>query len=121
MLRIAVGAVLVLAVAVGAGGAADKADKQKTKQNQMVKGTVKSVDYKNGVLVVSQKLKGETVDRQLDIKEETAFEITVEGEKKQDLFGKEGLALLEEGAQVTVKCDKDVNVLKVTAKVKKKK
>jgi hypothetical protein len=117
MLRIAVGAALVLAVAVGAGGAADKADKQK-KQNQMVKGTVKSIDYKAGVFVVSQKLKGETVDRQLDVKEDTAFEITIEG-KKQEVFGKEGLALLKEGAQVTVKCDKDVNVLKVTAKIKK--
>ena len=116
MSRIVVSAVLVVAVAVGAAVGADKADKPK--QNQMVKGTVKSINYKDGVLVVSQKVKNETVDRQLDVKDTTEFEVTVKGEKKQ-AFGKEGLALLEEGAQVTVKCDKDVNVLKVTAKVKK--
>jgi hypothetical protein len=35
--------------------------------------------------------------------------------------GKDGLLLLvgQDGAEVQVKCDKDVNVLKVTAKLKK--
>ena len=35
--------------------------------------------------------------------------------------GKDGLRLLEgaEGSQVQVKCDKDVNVLKVTVMIKK--
>ena len=69
---------------------------------------------------LKQKVKNETVDRELSITATTEFEITINGEK-QSLSGKEGLALLEgkEGASVTVKCDKDVNVLKVTAMIKK--
>jgi hypothetical protein len=107
-----VSAVVALLLFSGVGNAA-------AKKNQMVKGTVKSVSVKDGVLVVNQKLKNETVVRQLDIKDSTEFVITIGGEKKE-LSGKEGLALLEgkEGAQVSVKCDKDVNVLKVTAKLK---
>jgi hypothetical protein len=89
-------------------------------KNQMVKGTIKSVNLKDSILVVNQKVKTETVERQLDIKDATEFVISIGGEKTE-ASGKEGLALLEgkEGAEVTVKCDKDVNVLKVTAKVKK--
>ena len=93
---------------------------EKPVKNQMVKGTIKSVNVKDGVLIVNQKVKNEMVERQLDIKDVTEFIITV-GTEKKEASGKEGLALLEgkEGAEVTVKCDKDVNVLKVTAKVKK--
>jgi hypothetical protein len=48
------------------------------------------------------------------------FVITI-GKEKKEVTGKAGLELLEgkEGAQVSVKCDKDVNVLKVTVKLKK--
>ncbi len=108
-------ALLAFVVFVGGATAADKAAK-----NQMVKGTIKSIDVKAGVLVVSQKLKGEAVDRQLDIKDLTEFVIMI-GEEKKEVTGKAGLELLEgkEGAQVSVKCDKDVNVLKVTVKLKK--
>ena len=86
----------------------------------MVRGTIKSVNVKDGVLVVSQKVKNENVDRQLDIKDVTEFVITI-GTEKKEVSGKAGLELLEgkEGAQVQVKCDKDVNVLKVTATIKK--
>lgn len=113
--RILACALFVLGLCVGAASADDKPVK-----NQMVKGTVKSVNVQEGVLVVSQKVKDETVERQLDIKDNTEFVITIGGEKKE-LTGKDGLALLEgkEGAQVQVKCDKDVNVLKVTATIKK--
>ena len=93
------------------------ADAQAQK-NQMVKGTVKSVNVKDGVLIVLQKVKNETVERQLDIKNTTEFSITI-GDEKKELTGKDGLELLKEGAQVQVKCDKDVNVLKVTATIKK--
>jgi hypothetical protein len=108
-------AALAFILVTGLATAADKAQK-----NQMVRGTIKSVNVKDGVLVVSQKVKNETVDRQLDIKDITEFEITV-GTEKKEVTGKDGLALLEgkEGAQVAVKCDKDVNVLKVTVKLKK--
>jgi hypothetical protein len=108
-------ALLALVVFVGGATAADKAAK-----NQMVKGTIKSVNVSDGVLVVSQKLKGEAVDRQLDIKDATEFVITI-GTEKKEVTGKAGLELLEgkEGAPVSVKCDKDVNVLKVTVKLKK--
>jgi hypothetical protein len=114
MLRSIVGVVVVVLIA-SAVPAADK-----TAKNQMVKGTIKSVNVKDSVLVVNQKLKSETVERQLDIKDTTEFVITI-GNEKKELSGKEGLALLEgkEGAQVSVKCDKDVNVLKVTATIKK--
>ena len=114
MLRTIAAAVVVLFM-VAIVGAADKAAK-----NQMVKGTIKSVDASNKVLIVNQKVKDETVERQLDIRDDTEFEITIDGEKKS-ATGKDGLILLEgkEGAQVAVKCDKDVNVLKVTATVKK--
>jgi hypothetical protein len=52
------------------------ADAQAQK-NQMVKGTVKSVNVKDGVLIVLQKVKNETVERQLDIKSTTEFSINV--------------------------------------------
>ena len=106
---------LALVVFAGTVRADDKPVK-----NQMVKGTIKSVDVKSNVLVVNQKLKNETVERQLDIKNTTEFVITIDGEKKE-LAGNDGLALLEDkvGAQIAVKCDKDVNVLKVTVTIKK--
>ena len=93
------------------------ADAQAQK-NQMVKGTVKSVNVKDGVLIVLQTVKNEKVERQLDIKDSTEFSITI-GDETKELKGKDGLELLKEGASVQVKCDKDVNVLKVTAKIKK--
>src|SRR5205809_594952 len=65
----------------------------KPAKNQMVKGTIKSVNVKDGVLIVSQKLKaGENVDRQLDIKDVTEFSIQI-GNETKELNGKEGLAL----------------------------
>lgn len=105
-------AVVVLA---SVGAAADKAAK-----NQMVKGTIKSINLDANVLVVNQQVGSDTVERQLDIRGDTEFEINVGGETKQ-LTGKDGLAELvgREGAKVKVKCDKDVNVLKVTATVAK--
>jgi biopolymer transport protein ExbD len=114
MLRTAA-VLLVSMLFVAAVGAADKAAK-----SQMVKGTIKSVDASKKVLVVNQKVKDETVERQLDIRDDTEFEVTIGGDTKT-ATGKDGLLLLEgkEGAEVKVKCDKDVNVLKVTATVKK--
>jgi hypothetical protein len=116
MMQKTVCALVAVAFFVVNATAEDKA--QKPQKNQMVKGTVKSVNVKDGVLVVNQKVKNEVVERQLDIKAGTEFVITINGEKKE-LNGKEGLELLVEGASVTVKCDKDVNVLKVTATIKK--
>ena len=117
MLRIVSAALALTAVVVfvSPGTAADKAAK-----NQMVKGTVKTVDVDNNVLVVNQKVKDETVERQLDILPTTEFEVTINGETKE-ATGNDGLVLLKghEGAKVKVKCDKDVNVLKVTVTVAK--
>jgi hypothetical protein len=110
----AVCALFALGLFVGVGSA----DDPKPAKNQMVKGTVKSIDLKTGVLIVSQKVKDETVDRQLDIKETTEF-VIMDGKEKIELSGLAGLELLTEGSQVNVKCDKDVNVLKVTATLKK--
>jgi hypothetical protein len=102
-------------VFVGAVRADDKPAKP-----QMVKGTIKSVDADKSVLVVNQKVKNEVVDRELSITKETEFVIQ-DGSQTKSAFGKEGLFLIEKqvGASVQVKCDKDVNVLKVTVKIKK--
>lgn len=108
-----VGALAVAALLVGA---ADVSAQPKT---QMVKGTVKSADAKELVLVVNQKVKNETVDRQLSITATTEFSVTDADGKVTNATGKAGLALLTAGADVQVKCDKDVNVLKVTARLKK--
>ena len=85
------------------------------KKNQMVKGTIKLVDPAKDLLVVSQKVKNENVDRELSILDSTEF-VIMTGKDKKEVTGKEGLQLLKgkEGSAVQVKCDKDVNVLKVT-------
>lgn len=90
-------------------------------KNQMVKGTVKSADTSKSQLVINQKVKNETVDRELSITESTEFVVTDKAGKTTTTNGKDGLLLLvgQDGADVQVKCDKDVNVLKVTAKLKK--
>jgi hypothetical protein len=105
-------AVLALLAFVGNGAAADKP--------QMVKGTVKSVDVSKKVLIVNQKVKNEVVDRELSILDTTEWIIMI-GNEKKEAVGAVGLQLIEgkEGSTITVKCDKDVNVLKVTVKVKK--
>src|SRR5262249_4906190 len=101
MLRLMICALLAVGfvAATSAGSADDKAtkqEKQPKQKNQMVKGTVKSIDVKTGVLVVAQQLKGEKVDRQLDIKATTEFDLTIDG-KKVEVSGKEGLEYLKEG------------------------
>jgi hypothetical protein len=116
MLRTVTAAFALSAVVVFASiSAADN-----TTKNQMVKGTIKSVDLDGSVLVVNQQVKNETVERQLDIQGTTEFEITIGGDTKT-ATGKDGLALLDGkvGAKVKVKCDKDVNVLKVTVTIDK--
>jgi hypothetical protein len=111
-----VGAVAAFSMLVGGGEAG-------AQKNQMVKGTIKLVDSSKDLLVVLQKVKNESVDRELSILESTEFVIN-SGGKKQELSGRQGLKALEAiegriGAQVQVKCDKDVNVLKVTVNIKK--
>ena len=86
---------------------------------QMVKGTIKEVQLDKDVLIVNQKVKNEFVDRELSILSTTEFVVTIKGQKKEGT-GSAGLKLLEgtKGSSVQVKCDKDVNVLKVTVTVK---
>jgi hypothetical protein len=90
-------------------------------KSQMVKGTIKSADTSKSQLIINQKVKNETVDRELSITETTEFVVTDKDGKTKTTNGKDGLLLLvgQDGADVQVKCDKDVNVLKVTAKLKK--
>lgn len=121
MLRLFAVACTVAALAlVSSSGIAEDKAAPKIKNNQMVKGTVKSVDLKKNVLVVNQKVKNEVVDRELSIVSSTEFVVML-GKEKKEASGSDGLALLEgkEGSTVQVKCDKDVNVLKVTVTVKK--
>ena len=89
-------------------------------KNQMVKGVVKTVDLCKDLLIVKQKVKNEFVDRELSILDDTEIVLKIGSETKSGV-GKSALKLLEgrEGASVQVKCDKDVNVLKVTVTIKK--
>ena len=105
---------LVMVLLAAGGEAGGKAVK-----NQMVKGTIKVVDTSKDLLVINQKVKSEVVDRELSILDTTEFVVMSAGGKKEAV-GKEGLRLLvgKEGSTVAVKCDKDVNVLKVTVTVK---
>jgi hypothetical protein len=118
-----VAVVLAFALLAGFAQAADKDAKKAGKgaKNQMVRGTIKVVDVEKNVLIVNQKVKSAVVDRELDIRNDTEF-VVMDGKDEQTASGAEGLKLLKgkEGASVTVKCDKDVNVLKVTVKFKKK-
>lgn len=97
-------------------------DAQVKKMNQMVKGTIKSVDSDTKVLIVSQKVKNEAVDRQLSIDESVEFMITMKNGEKKTANGRSGLLILERekatGSMVQVKCDKDVNVLSVKVSIK---
>ena len=89
-------------------------------KQQMVKGTIKTVDTSKDLLVINQKVKNETVDRELSILDTTEF-VVMTASGKREAVGNAGLRLLEgqEGANVQVRCDKDVNVLKVTVTSKK--
>jgi hypothetical protein len=112
-------ALLALVVFAGTGLSADPVPGKAVKA-QMVKGTIKSADPATGVLVVNQKVGNGVVDRELSITEKVEFSITNK-DGTDEVFGKEALKLLVDakGASVTVKCDKDVNVLKVTVKISK--
>jgi hypothetical protein len=115
MIRTAMSALLVLVFA-----GATLADDAKAVKSQMVKGTIKSADPTTNVLIVNQKVGTGVVDRELSITEKVEFVITTK-EGTQEVSGKDGLKLLVDakGASVQVKCDKDVNVLKVTVKISK--
>jgi hypothetical protein len=112
-------ALLALVAVAGLAIAADD-DPGKAVKAQMVKGTIKSADFATGVLVVNQKVGNSVVDRELTITPKVEFSITTK-DGTEEVFGKDGLRLLEDakGATVQIKCDKDVNVLKVTVRISK--
>ena len=83
----------------------------KAKNNQMVAGTIKSIDIGKGILVINQKVENEKVDRELSISEDVEFDVA--GKLSS---GVAGMELLKVGASVKIKCDKDVKVLKVISK-----
>jgi hypothetical protein len=116
MLRVLGCTVVGLSLAIFAASDAISAPQK----NQMVKGTIKSVDTSKDLLIVNQKVKNETVDRELSILESTEF-LVIDGADKKEAVGRAGLRLLEgkENSPVQVKCDKDVNVIKVTVTIKK--
>ena len=119
MIRIATCALLALGIFVGTGMSADAVPGKAVKA-QMVKGTIKSADPATGVLIVNQKVGNSVVDRELSITEKVEFVITTK-QGTEEVSGKEALKLLVDakGASVQVKCDKDVNVIKVTVKISK--
>jgi len=104
---------LAALLVLGVGADAQGQKKAKVKNNQMVTGTIKTVDTEKSVLVINQKVKNETVDRELSITEDVEFQVGA-----QTATGSKGIELIQNrvGASVKVKCDKDVNVLKVTVK-----
>ena len=120
MVRVFGLSVAVLAAFVLLAGSQASAGK-KAARNQMVKGTIKVVDPAKNLLVVNQKVKSEVVDRELSITEDTEFVLKV-GKETKEASGAAGLQLLVDqiGASVRVRCDKDVNVLKVTVTAKRK-
>ena len=74
--------------------------------DNLVKGTVKSVDAAKDLLVVQQKVHNKSVDRKLSIAADTEITITPKGETKtKTASGKSGLQLLErlEGKSVQVR------------------
>lgn len=97
-------------------GMTDGAQAQKA---QMVKGTIKEVQLDKNVLIVNQKVKKEFVTRELSIEPTTTFAVTIKGQKKEGT-GAAGLELLKDakGANVQIKCDKDVKVLHVKVTIK---
>src|SRR5262245_32420749 len=107
-------AMLALVMFTGTGTTADPVPGKAVKA-QMVKGTVKSADPATGVLIVNQKVGNSVVDRELTITQNVEFVITT-SKGTEEALGKAGLQLLLDaaGATVQVKCDKDVNVLRVT-------
>jgi hypothetical protein len=117
MVRTMAFALTACALFVLVGNNLAEAQAQKT---QMVKGTIKTVDPSKDLLIVNQKVKNEFVERELSILSTTEF-VLINGSDKTEGVGNAGLKLLEgkEGASVQVKCDKDVNVLKVTVTIKK--
>jgi hypothetical protein len=119
MLRIVGISCAILAFGLFLSTGSVDAQAQNTKKNQMVKGTIKTVETDKDVLIVNQKVKNETVDRELSITPDVEFTITAKGETKI-ANGRNGLRMLEglEGASVQIKCDKDVNVLTVKVKAK---
>jgi SepF-like predicted cell division protein (DUF552 family) len=121
MIRTLLCALLSLGFFVANSSAADTVPGPAVKA-QMVKGTIKSANAETGVLIVNQKLKNQVVDRELSIADTTPFSISVDGDT-QERFGKEALQFLadKQGASVAVKCDKDVNVVSISVKLKKKK
>jgi hypothetical protein len=97
-------------------GMTDGAQAQK---NKMVKGTIKEVQLDKNVLIINEKVKKEFVTRELSIESDTTFIVTIKGEKKEAI-GAAGLELLKDakGANVQVKCDKDVKVIQVKVNIK---
>src|SRR5262249_57840715 len=106
-----VGALRALVLFVGAASSADNV----VKNNQMVKGTIKSAAPATLVLVINQRVGNGVVDRELSITEKAEF-IIKSSTGTDEVNGKAGLQLLQDaaGSTVQVKCDKDVNVLRVT-------
>ena len=109
-------ALVALVCFVGVGLGADNV----VKNNQMVRGTIKSADPSTLVLVINQKVGNGVVDRELSITEKAEF-IIKGSTGTEEVTGKAGLQLLQDaaGSAVQVKCDKDVNVLRVTVTLKK--
>jgi hypothetical protein len=118
MVRLFAIACTLFALLLLVGGTVDA----QAQKNQMVKGSIKSVDSDTRVLVINQKVKNETVDRELSIDENVEFVVTLKGGEKKTVSGRSGLILLEQqkavGSMVQVKCDKDVNVLSVKVTIK---
>ena len=117
MIRVVACALALLGLFFVAGGMTEVS--AQAKKAQMVKGTIKEVQLDKDVLIVNQKVKNEFVDRELSILNTTEFVVTKAGVTKTGT-GSAGLKLLEgaKGATAAVKCDKDVNVLKVTVTIK---
>jgi hypothetical protein len=124
MLRTLLCAVLALFLCAGLAEAAKKKGKR-GKRGTNYHGKIVKVDADGGTLTVAVKKKKskETEEKEFKVNDKTPVEaISADGEKTE-LTGKDVLKKeqFKEGAQVTVTCDKEGNVTKITFGKKAKK
>lgn len=126
MLRAFLFSLLALSVATGtllsAPRGVQKGKNQKNQNSQVIRGTIKSIGVQSGSLVITQKNKKQSTDREVTINDQT---LTTIGNKKagsNKLNGKAGLKLLEghEGEQIVVMMSQDSKVLRIVLREKQK-
>jgi Cu/Ag efflux protein CusF len=118
MLRMFVCATLTLLFAANLSLAADKNNKKK---GTTLAGTVKSIDAAAGKLTLTVKKKKVQEDKDFTVGNSVKV-ITITGDEKKELTGKDGLKGIKIGDKIRVRTDEGGNVLSIqTGDLPKKK